>query len=442
MRRVQATLGRLAVRGLLGAAGAASLAACTPGARGAPPEDHDTRAAAAAHNPPVANGVVPSLVDPAVLARMQDTVNAILARGVADSVFPGAVVAVGRRDGVVLFASAGRLDWAPSPAPDERTLWDIASLTKVVGTTTAIAQLVERGVVALDAPVQRYLPRWRHPGAEAVTVRHLLTHTSGLPPFRAFPMDIGPDSTRTLFYGVPLDTVPGAKLAYSDIGAFLLGEIVQAVTGLPLDRYLPLNVFGPLRMHETTFNPDSSLLHRVAPTERQEFRGGLVRGIVHDERAWRLGGVSAHAGLFSSAADLARFARMMLHEGALDGARVMRPETVRRFTAHADREYSNRGLGWQKPARGDMRFTGPSAAWAGTLAPDAAYGHTGFTGTSILVEPERDLFVILLTNRVNPSRDRQPARIGAVRATLADAIMSLVAPPPGASAPSPVSQPQ
>ena len=412
-------------------------AGCTSAARGAPPDEHDAPAAADSQHRSVAAGAIGTRLDPARLERMRDTVRALLDRGVADSVFPGAVAVVGRRDGTLFTATAGHLDWAPSPPVDEHTIWDLASLSKVVGTTTAIAHMVERGLVDLDAPVQRYLPAWRHPGAEGVTVRHLLTHTSGLPPFRALPMDIGPDSTRKLLYAIPLDSAPGRRMAYSDIGFVLLADVAEAASGTSIDRYLRAHVFARLGMSSTTYNPPPALLARIAPTETQAFRGGQVRGIVHDERAWRLGGVAGHAGLFSSARDLALYSRMLLNEGALGDVRVLSPAIVRQFTGYVDRSFSNRALGWQKPERPAMRFTGPSSAWAGSMASDLAFGHTGFTGTSMLVDPERDLFVILLTNRVNPSRDRAPARISALRRTLADAIMSLATQVPATPATSP-----
>jgi CubicO group peptidase (beta-lactamase class C family) len=170
------------------------------------------------------------------------------------------------------------------------------------------------------------------------------------------------------------------------------------------------------------FTPPASLRARVAPTEIDSLRGGLVRGAVHDERAYYLGGVAAHAGLFGSAHDLARFAMMMLRGGTLDGARVLEPETVATFTVYADPAYSNRALGWQKRERPDMAFR-TGAAWAGETMSVSSYGHTGFTGTSLGIDPERDLFVILLSNRVNPTRNNP--RITAVRVAVTDAVVSV-----------------
>ena len=191
----------------------------------------------------------------------------------------------------------------PRPRPDERTLWDLASLTKVVGLTTAMMQLVEQHRVDLDAPLQRYIPEWTGPNKDRVTVRNLLTHTSGLPAFKAYDeITHDPDSLAKLMFSTPLDTLPGVRMVYSDIGAYMLGKLVERVTGQTLDAYVHDHVFVPLAMDETMYRPPASLLPRIAPTEFDPRRGGLVRGKVHDERAYYLGGVSAHAGIFSSGA--------------------------------------------------------------------------------------------------------------------------------------------
>ena len=361
----------------------------------------------------------------AIGREITDSLCRILTGAVADSAFPGAYAIVGDSRGVLARVGAGRIDWGRrAPAPDQHTLWDLASLTKVVATTTAAAQLVERGKLDLDAPVQRYLPEWTGPGKDGVTVRHLLTHTSGLPSFRPYDRETqNPDSLASLLFGTQLERAVGERMVYSDIGAFVLGEIVERVSGEELDEYFARHVAGPLKLRETMFAPAASLRSRVAPTEIDSLRGGLVRGAVHDERAFYLGGVAAHAGLFGSAHDLARFAMMMLRGGSLDGARVLKPETIARFTVYADPSYSNRALGWQKREREDMRFR-TGSPWAGQTMSASAYGHTGFTGTSIGIDPERDLFVVLLSNRVNPTRNNP--RITAVRAAVTDAVVSVI----------------
>ncbi|HKO16039.1 MAG TPA: serine hydrolase domain-containing protein [Gemmatimonadaceae bacterium] len=346
-------------------------------------------------------------------AVLRDSVRAVLDRAEADSAFPGAFAVVGNRDTVLTEMGVGHLDWAPSPEPDAHTLWDLASLTKVIGLTTAMMQLVEQGRISLDAPLQRYIPEWTGPNKEKVTVRHLLTHTSGLPADRPYDrMTHDADSIAKLMFATPLDTLPGVRMVYSDIGAYMLGRLVERVTGQPLDRYLADHVFQPLRMTETMYNPPASLLARIAPTEFDSTRGGKLHGKVHDERAYYLGGVSAHAGLFSSGHDLARFARMYLNGGALQGTRIVRPETITLFTT---RQLQDRALGWQKP-------NGRNSA--GHLMSEQAFGHTGFTGTSIWIDPTYDTFVILLSNRVDPTRKNM--KIGHVRVELADAVMSVI----------------
>jgi CubicO group peptidase (beta-lactamase class C family) len=346
---------------------------------------------------------------------VHDSIVRVLDRAIADSAFPGAIAVVGRRDGEVTSYAVGRLDWpAQSPPPDERSLWDLASLTKVVGMTTAMMQLVEQDRVELDAPVVRYLPEFAGPGKERVTIRHLLTHSSGLPSWRPLYKEATTaDTAVAIVFATAPDTVPGARMVYSDLGAILLGKVVERVTGEPLDVYLTRHVFGPLGMTSTMYRPDASLRARIAPTEFDPWRQRKIHGEVHDENAFMLGGVSGHAGLFSTAGDLARFARMMLSGGTLDGVRVLRGSTIAQFTAVQDPGLSHRALGWETPSGRNS---------AGARMSARAFGHTGFTGTSLWMDPEAGVFVILLSNRVNPSR--QNTRIGLVRTALADAVMA------------------
>jgi len=344
-------------------------------------------------------------------SELRDSLRVILARAASDSAFPGAYAVVGTHAGILAEDSVGHLDWGPSAVPDEHSLWDLASLTKVVGMTTAMMQLYEQGKISLDAPLQRYIPEWQGPHKELVTIRHLITHTSGLPAFKAYDQQThDPDSLAKLMFTTPLDTLPGVRMVYSDIGAYMLGRLVERVSGETLDQYVLNHVFRPLAMNETMYRPPASLKGRIAPTEIDPIRGGKVWGVVHDERAYYLGGVSAHAGIFSSAHDLARFARMYLNNGTLDGVRIIKPETIALFTT---RQVQDRALGWQKPDGSNS---------AGHLMSEHAFGHTGFTGTSIWIDPSRDVFVILLSNRVNPTRAN--TKIGRVRVALADAVMS------------------
>jgi CubicO group peptidase (beta-lactamase class C family) len=356
---------------------------------------------------------------------LQDTIAALLAAAHADSAFPGAYAIVGDSRGILLSAGVGRLDWTDSPRPGPSTLWDLASLTKVIATTTVAAQLVDRGVLDLDRAVQAYLPEWVGPGKERVTTRHLLTHTSGLPAFRPYDQQTqNPDSLAGLLFATELERAPGERMVYSDIGAFVLGRVVERVGGARLDALAERGVFRPLAMQRTMFRPPRGMRPHVAPTEIDTLRGGLVHGVVHDERAYYLGGVAAHAGLFGSAADLARFAMMMLQGGQLGQARILDSTTIARFTAYAEPSSSNRALGWQKPDREGIRDQFPSASWAGSRMTPAAFGHTGFTGTSIAIDPQLDVFIVLLSNRVNPTRDNP--RISAVRRAVADAVVGVM----------------
>ncbi len=347
---------------------------------------------------------------------LHDSITALLRQGVRDSAFPGAIAVVGTKDGPVVVSAVGQLDWRPSPAPSDSTLWDLASLTKVVGLTSAMMLLVESRAVDLNAPVQRYLPEFSGRWKEGVTVRHLLTHSSGLPAWRPlYKESESPAAAMALSIATALDTAPGIRMVYSDLGAILLGEIVTRVSGQPFGAFARERVFEPLGMRETMFRPADSLRDRIAPTEVDPWRQRHLRGEVHDENAYALGGVSSHAGLFSSARDLVRLARMYLDGGAIDGRRFLAASTIALFTTVQDSTLSHRALGWETP-------NGTNSA--GRLMSKRAFGHTGFTGTSIWMDPERGIFVLLLTNRVNPTREHRG--ITAVRVAVADAAMGAV----------------
>ncbi len=358
-------------------------------------------------------------VDPAAEGmdpRVLESLDAFILAAVADSASPGAALAVGRHGKLVRLRGYGHVDWQGERPATPATLWDLASLTKVVATTTAVMILVDEGRLDLDSTVVHYLPWWSggHPRKERVTVRQLLTHRSGLPAFERWFMEIrGVDAYKRAVAAEPLESDPGSAYTYSDLGFMTLGWIVEAVAGEPLDRFVDEKVFQPLGMDDTGYLPDPALLPRIAPTEVDTvWRHEHVRGVVHDENADAMGGVSGHAGLFSTAWDLSIFAQMMLGGGAVgpcvpsvgsgipctrprpDSVRIVQPGTVARFTALQD-SASGRALGWEHPS-------GRSSA--GDYFTAAAFGHTGFTGTSIWIDPELDLFVVLLTARVNPTR--------------------------------------
>jgi serine-type D-Ala-D-Ala carboxypeptidase len=341
------------------------------------------------------------------------TIDRVVRRGISAGGFPGAAVVVGRKGAAVLQRGYGRLAWSPgSPAVSaDETLYDLASLTKVVGTATAAMILYDEGRLDLNAPVRQYLPEFSGGAKDFVTVRQILTHHSGLPAGKQlWRSAISPSDARQIVLGSELICEPGRCFVYSDLGADVMGWIVEAIAGQRLDVFLKERVFDPLGMTETQFNPPSTISARAAPTEVSPPRGYPLRGEVHDENAFALGGVAGHAGLFSTAADLAVFAQMMLNGGDYEGIRIVSDTAVARFTA---RTAGTRALGWDT-ADGD--------GGAGDFLGASSYGHTGFTGTSIWIDPERKMFVILLTNRVHAARARRPAKvISDVRADLADA---------------------
>ncbi|HEU4722086.1 MAG TPA: serine hydrolase [Gemmatimonadaceae bacterium] len=341
------------------------------------------------------------------------TIDRVVERGIRAGGYPGAAVVVGRKGAAVWEKGFGRLGWtgdAGSVVP-ERTIYDLASLTKVVGTTTAVMILYDEGKIRLDDRVVQYIPEFGGGAKDFVTIRMLLEHRSGLPAGRdLWRLASTPAEARAAVISTPLFAAPGHYVEYSDLGADVLGFIVEAVSGEGLDRFLDTRVFGPLGMTDTRFRPDGSLRGRIAPTELNPPRGYPLRGEVHDENAYALGGVAGHAGLFSTASDLAVFAQMLLNGGSYNGTRIVADSTVRIFTRRAA---STRALGWD---------TCGGKGSCGTYLSPSAYGHTGFTGTSLWIDPEREMFVVLLTNRVHAAKARRPAKvISDVRADLADA---------------------
>ncbi len=330
--------------------------------------------------------------------------------------FPGAVAACGRSEGPDHLVARGRLTYEPDAPPARPdTLYDLASLTKVLVTTTLVAQLVEQGRLALDEPVSRHLPDLRATLGEAVTVGHLLDHSSGLPAHLPLYLDTrGAAAFRQRLGSVVPEAPPGTRTAYSDLGFLALGLVVEGLAGGTLDTLAHERVLGPLGLRETRFCPPAAWRGRIAPTERCPWRGRLVQGEVHDENAFALGGVAPHAGLFGTAGDLARFARCLLNGGELDGVRLLRPATLALFTRRTQRpQGSSRALGWDTPSG--------AASSAGSRLSPLAFGHTGFTGTSLWIDPEAGLYVLLLSNRVHPSREVGGEAMRSVRRAVADA---------------------
>ena len=342
--------------------------------------------------------------------------DSVIGAAIADHATPGATIAVARRGRLVLLKGYGRTDWAKgAPRATDSTMYDLASLTKVVATTTAAMILEEEGTLDLDRTVASYLPDYDVPDKRAITVRMLLTHASGIR--SNFPLWKDAKGREQYFAGMvsfPLVREPGSAVEYTDWNMVLMQFIIERLTAQTLDQFVQTRVFGPLGMRDTRYNPIDPLKPRIAPTETEDFRGGQVWGVVHDETAWALGGVSGNAGLFSSARDLAVFVQMLLNGGSYGGVRLLKPSTVARWTAR-QRPDASRALGWDTPS--------PRSS-AGRYFSPRSFGHTGFTGTSIWADPERELFVVLLTNRVNPTRDNQ--KIGPLRRAVADIVQQSV----------------
>jgi CubicO group peptidase (beta-lactamase class C family) len=341
------------------------------------------------------------------------TIDRVIERGIKAGGYPGAAVVVGRRGAAVVERGFGKLGWT-NESPNvvaERTIYDLASLTKVVGTTTAVMILFDQGKIRLDDRVSQFVPEFTGGGKENVTIRLLLEHRSGLPAGRdLWRIAHTPDEARAAVISTPLFAQPGQYYEYSDLGADMLAFVVEAASGQKLDQFLAARVFTPLGMTDTRFRPDASLRGRIAPTEITPPRGYPLRGEVHDENAYALGGVAGHAGLFSTASDLSIFAQMLLNGGTYNGTRIVADSTVQLFTKRAA---GTRALGWDTCA---------GHYGCGTHMSANAYGHTGFTGTSLWIDPDRDMFVVLLTNRVHAAKARRPAKvISDVRADLADA---------------------
>jgi CubicO group peptidase (beta-lactamase class C family) len=364
------------------------------------------------------------------------TLDSIMAAGVAGGAAPGAELAVGRYGRIVYMKGFGQLDPQLEPAPpNDSTLWDMASLTKVVATTTAAMLLEEDGKLDIARPVHYYLPEFNAPDKAGITVRQLLEHSSGF--------ISGANLWRTMrsraaflqaINARPLLYTPGDSSVYSDWNLILTGMIVERLTGQREDEFLQQRAWGPLGMKDTGFNPlatgplppDSDCtaalgmatparLARIAPTEVDTvYRHRHIHGIVHDENSCALQGVAGHAGLFTSARDLSIFAQMMLNGGQYAGVRILKPTTIARWTSRQSR-ISSRGLGWDTPT--------PRSS-AGRYFSPRSFGHTGFTGTSIWVDTEKGLFVILLTNRVNPTRANM--KVEPLRRAVADAAQSAI----------------
>ena len=323
-----------------------------------------------------------------------ESIDLLLKRGVERNLVSGGVVLVGNSNGILSVTARGRLDGKQGAPPlDEHTIFDLASLTKVVATAPAVMKLLEQGKFKLSDPLAYWFPELKHSRQGRITILQLLIHTSGLDDSRLRPSH----SIRTIVRQVAARRsrlTPGRHFAYADINFILLAELVHRVSKKPLDVFCHEQVYGPLGMRETMFTPPKRLADELAPTVGLK-RWSSYKGVVQDDNARRLGGVAGHAGLFSSALDLSRYARLMLGRGALDGQRILSERTIALMTGPhvCGHPPVKRGLGWDI----DSPFSAPK----GTLFSERSFGHTGYSGSSIWIDPQTDLFVILLTNRRN-----------------------------------------
>jgi serine-type D-Ala-D-Ala carboxypeptidase len=335
--------------------------------------------------------------------------DSVIAAGAA----PGAVIAVSHGGERFIFGT-GTLGSDDSTRPGASTVYDLASLTKVVALTPAIMFAVSEGKLALDAPVQQYVPAFAGPDKQQVTVRMLLAHGSGLPAWRPlYRQARSRNEAFALVDSTPLAIIPGIQAVYSDLGAILLTQAVESAYGERIDSLVERRLFRPLGLTTVRYLPPSPWRDRIAPTELDPWRGRVLRGEVHDENAAIMDGVSGHAGLFGSAEDLLTFAEWMLAQAVRrsDGQSV-RPSVFHEFTTR--QALGDRALGWDTPS-------GHGSSAGSRLSP-SSIGHTGFTGTSLWIDPEHDLAIVLLSNRVHPTRDNP--RWGPVRSAVADLVMA------------------
>jgi uncharacterized protein YbbC (DUF1343 family)/CubicO group peptidase (beta-lactamase class C family) len=345
-------------------------------------------------------------------------------QAIRDNRIPGAVLLVGHNGQVLYEKAYGHRAVAPAPeAMTTDTIFDCASLTKVVATTSALMKLFEQGKLRLNDRVTQYLPEFQG-GKSEITVRNLMTHFSGLRP----DLDLEPEWSGydTGIHRALIDKPagpPGVRFVYSDINFILLGEIVRRLSDDTLPDFAAKVVFEPLGMHDTMFRPPESLKSRIAPTEMQEKNQLLLRGVVHDPTARYMGGIAGHAGLFSTAGDLARFCQMMLDRGEWQGKRIFSPLTVEKFTTPQSPPDQPilRGLGWD--------IDSPYSGERGDLFPIGSYGHTGFTGTSLWLDPKSDTYVILMTNSVHPHLRPAITSLRGKVATIVASSVGITAPP-------------
>lgn len=345
-------------------------------------------------------------------------VDQIIENAIVDSSFPGAVLLVSK-DGEILHEKAyGNFTYDPTSSKVElNSIFDLASVSKVVGTTTAAMMLIDRGKLNLNDKVIKYLPEFNNHGKENITIKNLLLHNSGLAPFKKY-YDVYSTSAEVIndIMNLSPEQVLGTKYVYSDLGMITLQQVIERISGKSLDKFLDENLFKPLGMNSTMYNPPPELKEKCMPTEFDDFwRMRQLQGEVHDERAYMLNGVAGHAGLFSTAPDLAIFLQLLLQKGSYEDKQYIKPETIELFIKKQS-DQSSRGIGWDTKS--------PEGSSAGKYFSLLSYGHTGYTGTSVWTDPTKKIFVIFLTNRVYPTRNN--SKLFRVRPLVHDAIYKAV----------------
>lgn len=342
-------------------------------------------------------------------------VESVVNNGIKDKAYPGAVVLIWQNGNILYENSFGKFTYDENSSDvNINTMFDLASLTKVIATTTATMLCLDRGLFNLDDKVVKYIPEFGKNNKENVTIRNLLLHNSGLPAFiRFYEKGLNNNEVLNEIYSSKLENIPGEKTIYSDLGFITLGKIIEKVTGKTLDKFCADEIFKPLAMNSTYFNVPDSLKKFCAPTEIDNYwRMKTIQGEVHDENSYILNGVAGHAGLFSTAEDISKLMAMLMNKGKVNGKEFLKSSTIEMFIKRYGSE-STRALGWDTKSE--------KGSTAGNFFSSNSFGHLGFTGTSVWADPVRNLFVVFLTNRVYPTREN--SGLTKVRPALHDAVI-------------------
>ena len=357
--------------------------------------------------------------DPNLLVQNKfERIDSLIIHSISDTAFPGAVVLVSK-DGKILYEKAfGHFIYNDtSSSVTINTIYDLASLTKVIATTTAAMICYDRGLLNLDDHVVNYIPEFGQNGKKNITIKNLLLHDSGLPAYKRFYNKFSSaEEIINDIYSTTLEYRTGTKTVYSDLGMIMMGKVIEKATGKKLDEFCRQEIFLPLGMNSTFFNPPDSIKYKIAPTEIDRYwRNKLIWGEVHDETSFLLNGVAGHAGLFSTSGDITKLLQIILNGGTYDNSQFINTETIILFTKKYS-DQSTRALGWDTKSK--------EGSSAGDLFDITSFGHTGFTGTSVWIDPTKKLFVVFLTNRVHPTRENK--KIYNIRPDLHNAVIQSI----------------